>query len=65
MADKDFDAALSRAELMEIVTRDLGTKDLKLLDYKVEAFSENPMGFLGVHIKIRATVEVSNSVILP
>lgn len=59
MADRDFERILSRQEILQIVGQDLGTNDFKLLDYKLSLFSENPMGFLGVHIKVSVTVQVS------
>lgn len=59
MGDRDFERILNRQDVLQVVGNDLGTKDFKLLDHKLSLFSENPMGFLGVHIKLCVTFEVS------
>lgn len=59
---EDFSTSVTRDEVFLIVQRTLSTDDFDLNKFIVKAASEHPMGFLGSHAKIFATVTTKSGV---
>lgn len=52
---------LSKEEVLKIIETDLNTKKFNLLDYEIKPASENPMGFLGDHMKVKGNVKIEDT----
>lgn len=52
--------ALSKDEVFLTVERDLGTSDFELVDHEIRPASQNPLGFLGDHMKMKVNVKIGD-----
>lgn len=50
---------LSEEEIRKAVTEDLSTSSFTLKEYQIRPASDNPLGFLGDHVRIRIDVQVA------